>query len=40
MFAFLHIVLYIPNPIMIEANITRGINMKKFVLRPINYNNI
>jgi len=36
MLAFLHNVLYIPNPKIKTANPTKGIKMKIFVLRPIN----
>jgi hypothetical protein len=35
MFAFLHNVLYIPNPKIIDAKVASGIRMKMFVVRPI-----
>jgi hypothetical protein len=35
MFEFLHKVLYIPNPKIIDANTTNGIKRKTFVLRPM-----
>ena len=39
MFEFLHSVLYIPNPKMIDANVDNGINMKILVLRPMKREN-
>jgi len=35
MLEFLHIVMYIPNPIIIAANVANGTRRKKLVLRPI-----
>ena len=39
MFAFLHNVLYIPNPKIMDANVANGINMKILVLRPMKNKN-
>ena len=40
MFEFLHKVLYIPNPKIMDANVANGINMKILVLRPTKKGNM
>ena len=39
MFAFLHNVLYIPNPKIMDANVANGISMKILVFRPMKSEN-